>query len=162
MTWQIVPGFDRAEEVAALFAEYTRMLIDGEPEMAGYLDLQGFQAEVADLREKYGPPAGRLYLALADGRAVGCIALHPYDSRRCELKRLYVVPEYRGRGIARALTRQIIADARAIGYGAMLLDTLPFLREAIALYESEGFCRVSRYNDSPLPDERTFFYCLKL
>ena len=162
MEWRIVPGYDRPEEVAELFAAYTRMLVEGEPEMAGYLLQQDYQTEIARLEEKYGPPAGRFYLAELDGRAVGCIALHPYDEGRCELKRLYVTPACRGCGIARALTRQVIADARAIGYKTMLLDTLPFLREAIALYESEGFCRVEQYNDSPLSADRTYFYRLDL
>lgn len=162
MEWRIVPGYDRPEETAALFEAYTRLLVEGEPDMAGYLLQQNYRTEIARLKEKYGPPAGRFYLAEAEGHAVGCIALHAYDEGRCELKRLYVTPAYRGCGIARALTRQVIADARAIGYRAVLLDTLPFLKEAIALYESEGFRRVERYNDSPLPEDRTYFYCLEL
>lgn len=162
MDWRIVPGYDRPEEVMALFDAYTRMLVEGEPAMAGYLQQQNYRTEIARLGEKYGPPAGRFYLAEAAGRAVGCIALHAYDESRCELKRLYVMPAFRGHGIARALTRRVIADARAIGYKAVLLDTLPFLKEAIALYESEGFRRVARYNDSPLPEDRTYFYCLDL
>ena len=160
MEWTLLPGYDRAEELAVLLADYTRMLIEGEPEMAPYLDQQGYEEELTHLEEKYGLPDGRLYVAAAQGRVVGCIALRRFDEMRCELKRLYVVPEMRGRGIARALTRQLIADARQIGYRQILLDTLPFLREAIALYESEGFRQVERYNDSPL--SRTSFYCLEL
>lgn len=160
MVWNIVPGYARQEELAALLGEYTRMLIEGEPGMAPYLDQQGYAEELAHAEAKYGPPDGRLYVAQADGRVVGCIALRRFDETRCELKRLYVVPDMRGHGIARALTRQLIADARQIGYRQMLLDTLPFLREAIALYESEGFYQVARYNDSPLSE--TYFYCLDL
>ena len=160
MTWQIVSGYDRAEELAVLLAEYTQMLIEGEPEMAPYLDQQGYEEELAHLERKYGRPHGRLYVALAEGRVVGCIALRRFDETCCELKRLYVMPEMRGLGIARGLTRRLIADARAIGYEKMLLDTLPFLREAIALYEREGFYQVERYNDSPL--QKTYFYCLDL
>lgn len=160
MEWKIVPGYDRSQELAVLLAEYTKMLVEGEPGMAPYLDQQGYEEEVAHLEHKYGRPDGRLYVALADDRVVGCIALRRFDETRCELKRLYVVPELRGCGIARALTRQLIADAREIGYRQILLDTLPFLREAIALYESEGFYQVERYNDSPL--SRTYFYCLDL
>lgn len=160
MEWKIVPGYDRSQELVVLLAEYTKMLVEGEPGMAPYLDQQGYEEEVAHLEHKYGRPDGRLYVALADDRVVGCIALRRFDETRCELKRLYVVPELRGCGIARALTRQLIADAREIGYRQILLDTLPFLREAIALYESEGFYQVERYNDSPL--SRTYFYCLDL
>jgi GNAT superfamily N-acetyltransferase len=160
MEFRIVPGYDRKMEVSVLFEEYTRMLIAGEPEMAPYLKQQGYEEELAHLEEKYGYPDGRFYIALVEERVVGCIALRRLDEVRCELKRLYVLPEMRGCGIARALTRRLIADARAIGYRQILLDTLPFLREAIALYESEGFCRVEKYNDSPV--EKTYFYRLTL
>lgn len=160
MDWTIVPGYDHRQELATLFAEYTAMLIEGEPEMAGYLRQQNYEQELSHLQEKYGGADGRFYVALAEGRVVGCIALRRFDEESCELKRLYVLPEFRGCGIARALTRRLIADARGMGYRRMLLDTLPFLRGAMALYESEGFYRVDRYNDSPL--SRTFFYCLDL
>lgn len=160
MVYSIVPGYDRKAELAALFEEYTRMLIAGEPEMAPYLAQQGYEEEIAHLEQKYGQPRGRLYVALAEDRVVGCIALRPIDEASGELKRLYVLPEMRGCGIARALTRQVIADARTNGCRQILLDTLPFLREAIALYESEGFRRVEKYNDSPV--EKTYFYCLEL
>jgi GNAT superfamily N-acetyltransferase len=158
--WEIAPGYDRPGELAVLLAEYTKMLVEGEPAMAPYLDRQGYEEELANLKRKYGRPDGRLYVALVEDRVVGCIALRRFDETRCELKRLYVVPALRGCGIARALTRQMIADAREIGYRQMLLDTLPFLREAIALYESEGFYQVERYNDSLV--SRTYFYCLDL
>ena len=160
MDWIIVPGYDHRQELATLFAEYTAMLIEGEPEMAGYLRQQNYEQELSHLQEKYGGADGRFYVALAEGRVVGCIALRRFDKESCELKRLYVLPEFRGCGIARGLTRRLIADARDMGYRRMLLDTLPFLRGAMALYESEGFYRVDRYNDSPL--SRTFFYCLDL
>ena len=160
MDWTIVPGYDHRQELATLFAEYTAMLIEGEPEMAGYLRQQNYEQELSHLQEKYGGADGRFYVALAEGRVVGCIALRRFYKESCELKLLYVLPEFRGCGIARGLTRRLIADARGMGYRRMLLDTLPFLRGAMALYESEGFYRVDRYNDSPL--SRTFFYCLDL
>jgi len=162
MEWRIIPGYDRVEELVSLFADYTRMLIAGEPEMVEYLDQQDIRWEVDHLQEKYGGPNGRLYVALEDQRVVGCVALRPIDNESGELKRLYVVPEMRGQGIARALTRKVINDARSIGYRRLLLDTLPFLTEAIALYESEGFCRVEKYNDSPLPPEKNYFYGMDL
>lgn len=160
MDWNIVPGYTYRQELAALFEEYTAMLIAGEPEMAGYLRQQNYEQELSHLQEKYGGVGGRLYVALAEGRVAGCIALRRFDGDSCELKRLYVLPDFRGCGIARGLTRRLITDARAMGYRRVLLDTLPFLREAIALYESEGFYRVDKYNDSPL--SRTYFYCLDL
>ena len=162
MEWHIAPGYERVKELERLFADYTRMLLDGEPEMARYLDQQGYQWEVAHLEEKYGGPRGRLYVALVDERVVGSIALRPMDDDRAELKRLYVLPEMRGCGIARALTQRVLDEAVDIGYRQVLLDTLPFLTEAISLYESIGFCRTEKYNDSPLPAEKNYFYSLDL
>lgn len=156
MACELILAYDRPREVAALFAEYTAMLIRGDEEMRGYLAQQNYDEEVLHLAEKYGPPGGRLYLALEDGQAVGCIALHRLDERRCELKRLYVLPACRGRGIARRLAGQVVADARTIGYEAMYLDTLPFLREAMALYRSMGFVEIEKYNDSPMTHSHFF------
>ena len=160
MELTIIPAFDAPEDVRELFEEYTKMLVDGDPAFRDYLSIQNYDREILHLEEKYGPPRGRLYLARWGGETAGCIALRPLDESRCEMKRLYVRPAFRNRGIARKLVDTILADARSIGYHEMLLDTLPFLRSAIALYESEGFYRVDKYNDSPL--SRTYFYCLDL
>ena len=152
MALQIVPALDRPEDVRPLFEEYTQMLVEGDPVFASYLDLQNYEDELRHLEHKYGPPLGRLYLALWDGEVAGCIGLKPWDAGRCELKRLYVRPAFRGRHIADALTRQILDDAREIGYERMLLDTLPFLQEAIALYNKHGFREIPPYLDSPMTD----------
>ncbi|MEI3347399.1 MAG: GNAT family N-acetyltransferase [Dysosmobacter sp.] len=83
-------------------------------------------------------------------RMAGCIGLRRLDERRCEMKRLYVRPAFRGHGIAHTLVETILADARALGYRQMFLDTLPFLDTAIAMYRRFGFIDIPRYNDSPL------------
>lgn len=80
----------------------------------------------------------------------GSIALRKLDDKTCEMKRLYVYPKFRGRGIARKLVEKIIADSREIGYSVMLLDTLPFLENAIRLYKSMGFYEIPCYNNSPM------------
>ena len=72
------------------------------------------------------------------------------DCESCEMKRLYVQPQYQGLGIGGRLVQRIIADAQAIGYEAMLLDTLPFLTEALRMYKKIGFYKIESYNDSPL------------
>ena len=108
-------GYDTPETVRELFTEYTHMLVENDPYFQIYLDLQNYDAEVADLTKKYGLPDGRLYVAWCDGQPSGCIALRRLDAAACELKRLYVRPAFRGRGIAGEMMQRILADARAIG-----------------------------------------------
>lgn len=146
------PAYDDRAEILSLFQEYTDMLVRESPTFARYLSIQHYDAEVADLRRKYGEPDGRLYLARWEGEAAGCVALHRLNSESCELKRLYVRPAFRGRGIAGALVKRILADAQEIGYRNMKLDTLPFLTAAIAMYRKLGFYDIPCYNDSPLPE----------
>ena len=156
----IEPAYGALEEVRALFAAYTAMLVDRDPSFQRYLDIQHYDDEARDPTAKYGPPDGRLYLARLDGRAVGCVALRRLDGERCEMKRLYVRPECRGRGIARRLIRQITGDARRMGFRRLLLDTLPALEEAVRLYRRLDFSEIPCYNDSPV--ESTLFFQLDL
>lgn len=153
-------GYATPGAVRELFTEYTHMLVAHDPYFQAYLDLQHYDAEVADLTQKYGLPDGRLYIAWCDGQPAGCIALRRLDGTTCELKRLYVRPAYRGQGIAGQMMQRILADARAIGYTAMQLDTEPFLRSALKMYRSLGFYEIPRYNDSPL--DTTIFLRLDL
>ncbi len=146
----IVPAYGRPYDVKALFTEYTEMLIEGDPAFREYLSIQNYDREVAHLEEKYGPPEGRLYLALWDGALAGCIGMKRIDDERAEMKRLYVRPAYRGKKIGDALIERILADAKAAGYQRMLLDTLPFLGAALHLYRRHGFYEVPCYNDSPM------------
>lgn len=155
MSLELIPAYDRPGEVLALFTEYTKMLVSHDPSFQSYLDIQHYEDEIRDLEAKYGQPEGCLYLALWDGETAGCIALRKLDDRRCEMKRLYVRPTFRGHKIGDALVDRIIQDARAIGYRHMLLDTLPFLEGAIHMYRKRGFYDIPCYNDSPM--ETTIF-----
>lgn len=80
----------------------------------------------------------------------GCIGLRKIDDQTCEMKRLYIRPEFRGKKLGNVLVEKIIADAREIGYSYMLLDTLPFLQSAIHIYKKFGFYEIESYNDSPM------------
>jgi len=146
----IEPAFAYPNELQGLFEEYTNMLVEGEPSFQGYLDKQNYGAELEHPEMKYGEPEGRLYIAFCDGKPAGCIGLRRLDEENCEIKRLYVRPAYRCHGLGRTLVEGIISDAMDIGYRHILLDTLPFLREAIAMYKSMGFYEIESYNNSPL------------
>lgn len=150
MKLEIKPAYTSAEQLKDLFSEYTQMLIDNDSRFAEYLKLQSYEKELENLTEKYGLPDGRLYIAYVDGEPAGCIGLHKLDETSCEMKRLYVRPAYRGKHIADKLVKQILFDAKNIGYKAMLLDTLPFLTGAIKLYKKYGFYETEAYNNSPM------------
>ena len=148
-TVEIVPADSPARVAAAreLFLEYQRWL---------GLDLcfQGFQAELDGLPGEYAAPRGRLLLAEQDGFAVGCVALRPVDTERCEMKRLFVRSVAQGRGLGRTLVERLLAEARAIGYATVVLDTLPQMVAAQRLYEELGFRDIAPYRFNPVPGAR--------
>lgn len=115
------------------------------------LGYQGFAAELAGLPGKYAPPGGALLLARdAKGLPLGCVALRPLLPDICEMKRLYVTPAGRGRGLGRALAEAILDTAAALGYREMRLDTLPEMRDAQRLYAALGFRPIAAYYDTPV------------
>ena len=150
MNIEIVSGYDRTDDVVPMLEEYTQLLLDGDPLFKEYLDLQRFDDEIEDISVKYGEPRGRFLVAYIDGEAAGCVALRELDEENCEMKRLYVRPKFRGVRLGSLLVDRIIDEARAIGYDAILLDTLPFLKTAIKMYERRGFYFIDSYNNSPM------------
>ena len=137
MEYTLVYGYDRPKEVEELFTEYTNMLVRLDPLFQESLDEQNYSEEMEHLEDKYGLPDGRLYLLMDREKAAASVALHKIDEQTCELKRLYVKPEYRRQGIAEMLLDRLISEARETGYSYMVLDTMPALKEAIRLYEKK-------------------------
>jgi putative acetyltransferase len=113
---------------------------------------QNFSAELAELPGDYAPPTGRLGVALVEGEPAGCAALRHFGRGCCEAKRLYVRPQFRGRGIGRALLDWVVTEARTAGYREIVGDTMPAMSHALAMYNSYGFERTGPYSADPTPD----------
>ena len=126
------------------------------------LSFQNFEQEMASLPGSYGEPQGRLFFAEFSGRPAGCVGIRPVPDSEgtCEMKRLYVDPEARGKGVGRALALAAIKAARRIGYRRLLLDTLPSMRMAVKLYRELGFTEAPAYYQTPV--EGTMFLSLNL
>ena len=114
------------------------------------LEFQDFETELTSLPGKYSPPRGCLLLAWDGDRAVGCVALRSIDENVCEMKRLYVDPAIRARGLGRRLAERIIQEARVIGYRSMCLDTLSSMTSALRLYYDLGFRPIKPYVFNPI------------
>ena len=133
------------------FREARVLLREYEAAIGVDLCFQGFADELLNLRTMYGPPGGRFLVLRQAERTAGCVALRDLGGGICEMKRLYVRPDYRGSGLGRKCAEEIVRIAGEMGYSAMRLDTLPSLRAAVALYRSMGFREIPQYTENPPP-----------
>ena len=139
---------DNPEQIAAvreLFLEYASSL--------GFdLCFQSFENELAGLPGNYALPSGVLLLGLSNDQAAGCVALHRLEDGVCEMKRLYVRPQFRGTGIGSQLVRRVIESAVAMGYKRMRLDTVADqMQDALRMYRRLGFLEIEPYRENPIP-----------
>lgn len=112
---------------------------------------QNFDQELAGLPGDYAAPHGRLLLAEFNGQLAGCGALHPLDSDICEMKRLYIRPQFRGKRVGKVLAECLITEAKGIGYKRMRLDTVaPVMANAVSLYRQLGFREIPAYRTNPI------------
>ena len=153
--WQILPveGDESTASVRILLQEYW--------DSFGFTPcFQNFGNELAGLPGPYSPPGGRLAVATVNTQLAGCVALRRMDAVRAEAKRLYVRPAFRGLGLGRALLEWVMTEARAAGYRELVGDTMPEMRDALALYDRMGFERAESYNEQPT--EGAIFIRIKL
>jgi putative acetyltransferase len=138
-------------ESPAQIAQARELFLEYAQSLGFSLCFQNFDKELADLPGDYIPPEGRLLLAEYEGQLAASVALHKLEPRICEMKRLYLRPQFRGKGLGRALAERIIAEARQIGYTHMRLDTVePVMKDAVAMYRKLGFTEIAPYRANPI------------
>jgi GNAT superfamily N-acetyltransferase len=158
----VVQGLSiRQAESPAQIAQVRELFLEYAKSLGFSLCFQNFDKELAGLPGDYAPPEGRLLLAEFAGGVAGCVALHKCDAGICEMKRLYLRPQFRGKGLGRVLAEAVIAEAQKIGYERMRLDTVePVMRDAVGLYRKLGFREIAPYRTNPMPG--TLYMELKL
>jgi len=134
--------------------ELLRMLFKEYEQSIGVsLCFQNFDQELARLPGDYAPPSGRLLLVRVEDQIAGCVALRKFGNSTCEMKRLYLRPDFRGKGLGEQIVDTIIQEAKQIGYSKMRLDTIPGrMDQAIKLYRAIGFKDIPAYYNSPFTD----------
>lgn len=142
---QIVDGTAYSDEVKKLIKEYYHRL-------GRDLSFQNIEAELDDPAVRYSPPQGELLVALENDEVLGMVAYHRLTSKRCEMKRLYLTPNARGRHLGERLVETIIEHAKSSGYEEMVLDTIKPLKAAVSIYRKYGFEECEAYYDNPMED----------
>lgn len=120
------------------------------------LGFQDFDQEMENFPGQYASSRGCLFIALVANKTIGCVALRDFGQGICEMKRLYVKPNFRGQKVGRLLAEVVIKAARDIGYDYMRLDTIPSMKQANMLYNALGFKQIAPYRFNPI-EGATFF-----
>lgn len=135
-----------------LLHQVRQLFVAYQKELDADLCFQSFEKELENPLEKYGKPSGALFAVVLNGKAIACIALTSLEIGICEMKRLYVQPDYRKYGFGEILVQKLLHEARNMGYTKMKLDTLEKLQPAIKLYRKLGFSTTNSYYHNPLPE----------
>lgn len=135
-------------------AQARTLLLEYADSLGVDLSFQNFDRELSDFPASYLPPAGALIVAARDEHLAGSVAMRRLDDEVCEMKRLYVRPDFRGLGVGRELAVAIIESAKGMGYRHMRLDTLPGMEDAQRLYRALGFQDIAAYYENPIPGTR--------
>ncbi len=137
--------------VERLFRQYQQWLnVD--------LFFQGFEKELAELPGCYARPEGSILLAQHENQFIGCVAVRPHEGQQAELKRLFVQPDFHGRGIGKRLFIAAMEKAMVKGYTSIVLDTLPSMQTAQSMYKTYGFRSTEPYCDNPIEGVKYFRY----
>ena len=137
----------------ALIGEYLHWIAGEAADRYGLsFDVEAMVTSDLEDRSKFYPPRGRFYVVRQDGRYVGVGCLKALTPQVAEIQRMYLRPDARGAGAGRRLVEQLLADARAIGYQAVRLESLKFLSPAHALYRSVGFVEITPYAENSMKD----------
>lgn len=120
------------------------------------LGFQDFDQEMENFPGQYASPKGCLYIALDENQPIGCVAVRDFGQGICEMKRLYVKPNFRGQKVGKLLADVVIKAARDMGYDYIRLDTIPSMKQANMLYNSLGFKQIVPYRFNPI-EGATFF-----
>jgi len=147
-----VDGFALSQaESPSQIVQGRELFLEYEKALGISLCFQGFDQELAGLPGKYAPPSGRLLLATYQSALAGCVAVHALEPTIGEMKRLYLRPAFRGKGLGQVMVDAIVAEARAIGYRRLRLDTIePLMKSAVAMYRRIGFREIAPYCANPV------------
>jgi putative acetyltransferase len=133
-----------------LITQAKRLFLEYAESLDFDLCFQNFNNELNDFPSQYSPPTGNLLLSFSENEAIGCVGIQCFEKDICEMKRLYVKPEYRGKGAGKELAVSAIKSGKALGYEYMRLDTLSSMETANQLYKSLGFIEIDPYRDNPI------------
>ena len=150
MEFEFKCAFDHKEDMAQLYREYNELLLEADPTFEECLAMQNYDHEIEELEQKFAPPLNTLVIVYHKDTASACAGIKYFAPDICELKRMYVRPEFRGRGLGKLLCRMMMDYAREAGYSHMYLDTMPALDSAVKMYKAMGFREIEKYYPNPV------------